>query len=131
LLQKTIAFAETMDRATMVMSKLLGSKNKSDLQEVIKFFTTAKEFYLESADSGFRKMLVLLWNEEKGVKEAVVQAYKDTYLNVGEVPRYTPNPAQYVFFQMAHKLIALTAGATLSQLTSLEVLFFVVYSFVF
>lgn len=104
------------------MCKLLGSKNKSDLQEVIKFFTTAKEFYLESADSGFRKMLVLLWNEEKGVKEAVVQSYKDTYLSVGEIPRNVANPAQYAFFQMAHKMIALTAGATLSQLTSLEVL---------
>ncbi len=122
LLQKTIAFAETMDKATGVMCKLLGSKNKSDLQEVIKFFTTAKEFYLESADSGFRKMLVLLWNEEKGVKEAVVQSYKDTYLSVGDIPRSVANPAQYAFFQMAHKMIALTAGATLSQLTSLEVL---------
>ncbi len=122
LMLKTIAFAETMDSATHVMCKLLGSKNKSDLQEVIKFFTTAKEHYLESADHGFRKMLVLLWNEEKGVKEAVVQSYKETYLSVGDIPKGTQNPAQYACFQMAQKLIALTAGATLAQLTSLEVL---------
>ena len=117
--KKTIEFAETLEEATHIMCTLLGSKNKTDLQEVIKFFTTAKEYFLESADVGFRKMLHLLWNEEKTVRDAVVKAYKETYLEV-KIPPSEPKPQRYACYRMAYNLIELTTDATLSELTSLE-----------
>lgn len=120
-LNQTVEFAETMDRATVTMCKMLGSKNKSDLVEIIRFFATAKEYHLESAEEGFRKMLVLLWSDEKAIRDDVVTAYKERYLTVA-VPKNEPNPQRYACFRVAFNLIALTEGATLSQLTSLELL---------
>ena len=47
-----------------------------------------------SALEGIRRMMVLVWSKEQGVKDAVVAAYKRLYLNPqGGTQRYVLNPS--------------------------------------
>ena len=42
---------------------------------------SAKEFGVENADVGVRKMLALMWSKEPAAKDAVIHAYSRLYLN--------------------------------------------------
>ncbi|KAI8500241.1 meiotic chromosome condensation [Branchiostoma belcheri] len=113
-LKDSVNFATEMQRAIPILCQLLGSKATSDVLETIEFFVSAFEFGLAGAMEGVRRMLVLIWSGEKSVKEAVVEAYKRLYLTpTGGNPR-ARNLA------IVKNLAALTVGATVGELTSLE-----------
>ena len=129
-----------------MVAQLLGSKQNSDILEVtelccnfspnlflqaIDFFVSAFEFGLLDAMLGVRRMLSLIWSQEKTIKDAVVAAYKRLYINVESNNSRTASNA------IATNLIALVvgemfrvfnitclhwtiAGATLGEETSLE-----------
>lgn len=75
-----MAFARQIQESVPIISQLLGSKNTSDVLESIEFFVTSYEFGLSVAIIGIRRMLVLIWSKEQGVKDIVVAAYKKLYL---------------------------------------------------
>ncbi|KAG1681236.1 Condensin complex subunit 1 [Nymphon striatum] len=76
-----ILFANQVHRAIPIVCQLLGSKTNSDVLEAIEFFVTAFEFGVHIALTGIRKMLLLIWSKEIGIKEAIVGAYRRLYLN--------------------------------------------------
>lgn len=53
----------------------------SVVQEVIEFFVTVSQFGLPQALVGVRRMLPLIWSKEPGVREAVLNAYRQLYLS--------------------------------------------------
>ncbi|XP_052761140.1 condensin complex subunit 1-like isoform X1 [Mya arenaria] len=113
-LKESLAFATQLQNAVPVITLLLGSKNITDVLEAIEFFVTGFEFGLTVTMIGIRRMLPLIWSKESNVKEAVVAAYKRLYLN--------PQGANARLNAQAivKNLSALTMGATLCDVTSLE-----------
>lgn len=113
-LKESLAFATQLQNSVPIISQLLGSKNVTDVFEAIEFFVTGFEFGLTATMIGIRRMLPLIWSKEASIKEAVVAAYKRLYLNPqGGNAR---SKAQAI----VNNLSALTMGATLCDVTSLE-----------
>ncbi|XP_077998535.1 condensin complex subunit 1-like [Glandiceps talaboti] len=113
-LKDCVTFATQLKIAIPLICKLLSSKTASDVMEAIAFFVTAFEFGLSNAMEGVRRMLILIWSKEQGVKEAVVAAYKRLYLNPAGNNQRTKAVA------IVKNLTALTVGATIGELKSLE-----------
>ena len=68
---------------------------------------SAFEFGLLDAMLGVRRMLSLIWSQEKTIKDAVVAAYKRLYINVDSNNSRTASTA------IAKNLIALVVGQIL------------------
>lgn len=61
----------------------------SVVQEVIEFFVMVFQFGVPQALFGVRRMLPLIWSKEPGVREAVLNAFRQLYLNPkGDSARY-------------------------------------------
>ena len=84
--QACVNFASQVQQAVPVMCQLLGSKTPSDVMEAIEFFVTAYEFGVSNSMEGVRRMMVLVFAKEPGIKEAVVAAYRRLYLSVPGLP---------------------------------------------
>lgn len=117
---EALRFIETLHDASPQVTQLLGSKNKSEVIEAMDFFVVADAYHLETAKSGVRKMLRLIWtkgnsDEGKGVQIHLIECYKGLFF---EAPgNFSANDAaNYV----ARNMISLTFGATPAELTSLE-----------
>ena len=113
-LSDSVKFSKIIHKSLPVVAQLLGSKQSSDILEAIEFFVSAFEFGLLNAMIGVRRMLALIWSQEKTIKDAVVAAYKRLYINVESNNQRTASAA------IAKNLIALVIGATLGEETSLE-----------
>ncbi|XP_052287084.1 condensin complex subunit 1-like isoform X2 [Dreissena polymorpha] len=113
-LKESLAFATQLQNSIPVIAQLLGSKTSTDVMEAVEFFVTGFEFGLTSTMIGIRRMLPLIWSKEAGIKEAVVSAYKRLYLTPQAAN--ARSKAQII----VKNLSALTMGATLCDLTSLE-----------
>ena len=113
-LSDSVKFSKIINKSLPVVAQLLGSKQSSDILEAIEFFVSAFEFGLLNAMIGVRRMLALIWSQEKTIKEAVVAAYKRLYINVES------NSVRSASAAIAQNLIALVVGATLGEETSLE-----------
>ncbi|XP_051865844.1 condensin complex subunit 1, partial [Pristis pectinata] len=111
-LQDTLTFGEKIQGAIEIVSKLLGSKNPSVVQDAIHFFVTISEFEVPGSTVGMRQMLPLVWSKEAGVKEAVVNAYRRLYLNPGGK---SPKPQTLV-----QQLTALVFDSTVERIKCLE-----------
>ena len=110
----SVKFSKIIHKSLPVVAQLLGSKQSSDILEAIEFFVSAFEFGLLNAMMGVRRMLALIWSQEKTIKDAVVAAYKRLYINVES------NSVRSASAAIAQNLIALVIGATLGEETSLE-----------
>ena len=113
-LSDSVKFSKIIHKSLPVVAQLLGSKQSTDILEAIEFFVSAFEFGLLNAMIGVRRMLALIWSQEKTIKDAVVAAYKRLYINVES------NSARSASAAIAQNLIALVVGATLGEETSLE-----------
>lgn len=117
---EAMKFIEVLHNASPIVCQLLLSKNKSEVIEAMDFFMIADAYKLESARTGIRKMLHLIWtkgnsDEGKGVQTHLVECYKNMFFDAPD--SFNPNDAaNYV----ARNMISLTFGSTLSELTSLE-----------
>ncbi|KAH3732689.1 condensin-2 complex subunit D3 [Pelomyxa schiedti] len=104
----TKKFIEILHKALPSVSALLESKISTDVLEAIEFFVVANEFQIEEAKGGLRRMLMLVWSSEPGIKEALTNAYNRLFLGLSDP------------IAVSRSLIGLTQGATLGELTSLE-----------
>ncbi|CAH1774609.1 unnamed protein product [Owenia fusiformis] len=113
-LKDCMIFTGQVQQAIPVICQLLGSKNTTDILEAMEFFVTAFEFGVSNSMLGIRRMLALIWSKEQSVKDSLVVAYKRLYLSpVGGTARQQS-------LAIVKNLTALTYGATLGDLTSLE-----------
>ncbi|SMQ51887.1 unnamed protein product [Zymoseptoria tritici ST99CH_1A5] len=117
---EALRFIETLHEASPHVTQLLSSKNKTEVIEAMDFFVTADAYHLETAKSGIRRMLRLIWtkgnsDEGKGVQTHLIECYKGLFF--AAPGNFSPNEAaNYV----ARNMISLTFGSTPAELTSLE-----------
>lgn len=117
---EAIRFIEILHSASTVVMQLLSSRNKSEVIEAMDFFVMMDAYKIETARSGIRRMLRLIWtkgnsDEGKGVQSHLIDCYKDLFFDAPG--SFTPNDAaNYI----ARNMISLTFGATPAELTCLE-----------
>ncbi|EAL93010.1 condensin subunit YCS4 [Aspergillus fumigatus Af293] len=117
---EAIRFIEVLHSASVVVSQLLSSRNKSEVIEAMDFFVVLDAYKVETARSGIRRMLRLIWtkgnsDEGKGVQTHLIDCYKGLFFDAPD--SFGPNDAaNYV----ARNIISLTFGSTPAELTCLE-----------
>ena len=115
-----LKFIEVLDYAAEQVTRLLSSKNKSEVIEAMDFFTIIDAYKVENARTGIRRMLRLIWtkgnsDEGKGVQAHLIDCYKGLFFDAP--PNFNANDtANYI----AKNMISLTFGTTPAELTSLE-----------
>ncbi|XP_074050547.1 condensin complex subunit 1 isoform X2 [Macrotis lagotis] len=80
-LQDAYNFSLQVTEAIGIISKMMYENTTSVVQEVIEFFVTVYQFGVPQALLGVRRMLPLVWSKEPGVREAVLNAYRQLYLH--------------------------------------------------
>ncbi|XP_053777864.1 condensin complex subunit 1 isoform X2 [Desmodus rotundus] len=80
-LQDAYSFSLKITEAIGIISKMMYENTTTVVQEVIEFFVMAFQFGVPQALLGVRRMLPLIWSKEHGVREAVLNAYRQLYLN--------------------------------------------------
>ncbi|KAF6340002.1 non-SMC condensin I complex subunit D2 [Rhinolophus ferrumequinum] len=80
-LQDAYSFSLKITEAIGIISKMMYENTTTVVQEVIEFFVVAFQFGVPQALFGVRRMLPLIWSKEPGVREAVLNAYRQLYLN--------------------------------------------------
>ncbi|EEP82109.1 conserved hypothetical protein [Uncinocarpus reesii 1704] len=117
---EAIRFIEVLHSASSTVSQLLSSRNKSEVIEAMDFFVMLDAYKVETARSGIRRMLRLIWtkgnsDEGKGVQNHLIDCYKTLFFDAPD--SFSPNDAaNYI----ARNMISLTYGASPAELTSLE-----------
>lgn len=117
---EALRFIEILQDATPIVCQLLSSKNKSEVVEAMDFFVVLDAYKLESAKTGIRRMLRLIWtkgnsDEGKGIQTHLIDCYRGLFFDAPD--HFTSNDAaNYI----ARNMISLTFGATPAELTSLE-----------
>ncbi|NXG62680.1 CND1 protein, partial [Hemiprocne comata] len=80
-LQDAYNFSVKITEALGLISKMMYENCVSVVQEAIEFFVTVSQFGVPQALPGVRRMLPLIWSKEPGIKEAVLNAYRQLYLS--------------------------------------------------
>ncbi|OJJ43347.1 hypothetical protein ASPZODRAFT_123501 [Penicilliopsis zonata CBS 506.65] len=117
---EAIRFIEVLHSASETVSQLLGSRNKSEVIEAMDFFVMMDAYRVETARTGIRRMLRLIWtkgnsDEGKGVQTHLIDCYKGLFFDAPDA--FSPNDAaNYI----ARNMISLTFGSTSAELTCLE-----------
>lgn len=117
---EAIRFIEVLHEASAIVSQLLSSKNKSEVIEAMDFFVMIDAYKIETARTGIRRMLRLIWtkgnsDEGKGVQSHLIDCYKGLFFDAPD--SFSPNDAaNYI----ARNMISLTFGSTPAELTCLE-----------
>ncbi|KAL5332809.1 armadillo-type protein [Aspergillus crustosus] len=117
---EAIRFIEVLHAGSTIVTQLLSSRNKSEAIEAMDFFVMLDAYKVETARTGIRRMLRLIWtkgnsDEGKGVQTHLIDCYKDLFFEAPD--SFNPNDAaNYI----ARNMISLTFGATPAELTCLE-----------
>ncbi|KAL3470189.1 armadillo-type protein [Aspergillus californicus] len=117
---EAIRFIEVLHGGSSIVSQLLSSRNKSEAIEAMDFFVMMDAYKVETARSGIRRMLRLIWtkgnsDEGKGVQTHLIDCYKGLFFEAPD--SFSLNDAaNYI----ARNMISLTFGATPAELTCLE-----------
>ncbi|XP_012587980.1 PREDICTED: condensin complex subunit 1 isoform X3 [Condylura cristata] len=113
-LQDAYSFSLKITQAIGIISKMMYENTTTVVQEVIEFFVTVSQFGLPQALVGVRRMLPLIWSKEPGVREAVLNAYRQLYLNpTGDSPRAKAQT-------LIHNLSLLLVDASVGTIQCLE-----------
>lgn len=117
---EAVRFIEVVRDASLTVTQLLSSRNKSEVIEAMDFFVVIDAYKVETARLGIRRMLRLIWtkgnsDEGKGVQTHLIECYKGLFFDAPD--QFSANDsANYI----ARNMISLTFGATPAELTSLE-----------
>nr|XP_027806943.1 condensin complex subunit 1 [Marmota flaviventris] len=79
-LQDAYSFSRKITEAIGIISKMMYENTTTVVQEIIEFFVMVFQFGVPQALFGVRRMLPLIWSKEPGVREAVLNAYRQIYL---------------------------------------------------
>jgi condensin complex subunit 1 len=117
---EALRFIESVHEASETVCQLLSAKNKSEVIEAMDFFVVIDAYKVETARTGIRRMLRLIWtkgnsDEGKGVQSHLIDCYKGLFFDAPE--SFNGNDAANF---IARNMISLTFGASPAELTSLE-----------
>ncbi|XP_024543850.1 condensin complex subunit 1 isoform X1 [Selaginella moellendorffii] len=108
-LESALHFSRTMASTIPVISQLFSSSAIFDVQQSIQFLTKCHKFSIDGAEECMRKMLPLVFSQERSIYEAVEGAFVVTYIK--KSPQET-----------ASNLLQLVLEAPVGHLTSIEAL---------
>ncbi|XP_027201772.2 CAP-D2 condensin subunit [Dermatophagoides pteronyssinus] len=80
-LKLAIQITNSISKSIPTICILLNSRNNSDIQEAINFFTYAYRMEIDNALFGIQQMLKLIFSREKPVRDALMEAFGEIYLN--------------------------------------------------
>ena len=94
-----LRFINQIESAIPTLCQLLVSTSKSEVLEAMRFFRTAYEYNIASADQGIKTMLHLIWTKDnnstseegmdgKGIRGNLIEVYRTLYFDV--VPDLSP-----------------------------------------
>ena len=95
-----LRFINQIESAIPVLCQLLVSTTKTEVLEAMRFFRTAYEYNVASADQGIKTMLHLIWTKDnnstsseegmdgKGIRASLIEVYRSLYFDV--VPDLAP-----------------------------------------
>jgi len=117
---EALKFINVLHEASLLVMQLLGSKNKAEVIEAMDFFVISDAYKIETARTGIRRMLRLIWtkgdsDEGKRVQPHLIECYKGLFFDAPD-HLSANDAANYV----ARNMISLTFGASSAELTSLE-----------
>ncbi|RMZ86310.1 hypothetical protein DV736_g6465, partial [Chaetothyriales sp. CBS 134916] len=115
-----IRFIEVIHESSDTACQLLSARNKSEVLEAMDFFVIINTYKVETASTGIRRMLRLIWtkgnsDEGKGVQTHLIDCYKGLFFDAPD-PLNANDTANFI----ARNMISLTFGASPAELTSLE-----------
>ncbi|NWZ38268.1 CND1 protein, partial [Brachypodius atriceps] len=113
-LQDAYNFSVKITEALNLISKMMYENSVSVVQEAIEFFVTVSQFGVPQALLGVRRMLPLIWSKEPGIKEAVLNAYRQLYLSPNEHSERAKAQA------LVHSLSLIMVDASLGTIQCLE-----------
>ncbi|NXM80835.1 CND1 protein, partial [Oenanthe oenanthe] len=113
-LQDAYNFSVKITEALNLISKMMYENSVSVVQEAIEFFVTVSQFGVPQALLGVRRMLPLVWSKEPGIKEAVLNAYRQLYLSPSEDSERAKAQA------LVHSLSLIMVDASLGTIQCLE-----------
>jgi condensin complex subunit 1 len=117
---EALRFIQVLHSASQNVCQLLSARNKSEVIEAMDFFVVIDAYKVETARTGIRRMLRLIWtkgnsDEGKGVQTHLIDCYKGLFFDAPG--SFSANDtANYI----ARNMISLTFGSTQAELTSLE-----------
>lgn len=117
---EAIRFINVLHSGSKNVCQLLSARNKSEVIEAMDFFVVIDAYKVETARTGIRRMLRLIWtkgnsDEGKGVQTHLIDCYKGLFFDAPD--SFSANDAaNYI----ARNMISLTFGSTPAELTSLE-----------
>lgn len=122
-----VVFVEAAQKSTEIVSKLLFSKNRNEVLEVMDFLVLANAYDVKNSAEGIRRMLHLVWmkgssDEGKSIATHLIDSYKDLFLSAPQNATALEAAAH-----VAKNLIELTYAASLADLASLEKLLGLMY----
>ena len=122
-LSDSIKFTEQIQIAIPLVSELLLSRYSTDVGEAIDFFVSAYQFGVKDAIYGVRKLILLIWSQEKSIRDSAITAYKRIYLDTESEDRFSDS-SDKMSRQKANAIIKslseLVMGAALGELISVE-----------
>nr|XP_030690487.1 condensin complex subunit 1 isoform X3 [Globicephala melas] len=113
-LQDAYSFSLKITEAIGIISKMMYEHTTTVVQEVIEFFVMVFQFGVPQALFGVRRMLPLIWSKEPGVREAVLNAYRQLYLK----PK--GDSARAKAQTLIHNLFLLLVDASVGTIQCLE-----------
>ncbi|XP_059694143.1 condensin complex subunit 1 isoform X2 [Haemorhous mexicanus] len=113
-LQDAYNFSVKITEALNLISKMMYENSVSVVQEAIEFFVTVSQFGMPQALLGVRRMLPLIWSKEPGIKEAVLNAYRQLYLSPSKDSERAKAQA------LVHSLSLIMVDASLGTIQCLE-----------
>ncbi|NXC97823.1 CND1 protein, partial [Certhia familiaris] len=113
-LQDAYNFSLKITEALNLISKMMYENSVSVVQETIEFFVTVSQFGVPQALLGVRRMLPLIWSKEPGIKEAVLNAYRQLYLSPSKDSERAMAQA------LVHSLSLIMVDASLGTIQCLE-----------
>ena len=114
--QSALDFIGVFEESKDILESMILSANTSDVTEALRFFVRARHFQLPCAESGIKRSLALMWASEQSIREEVLKAFVDIFIAEPGSEGKVPLPES----RIAKNLLAVTAGASISDLASIE-----------
>ncbi|XP_032501460.1 condensin complex subunit 1 isoform X2 [Phocoena sinus] len=113
-LQDAYSFSLKITEAIGIISQMMYEHTTTVVQEATEFFVAVFQFGVPQALFGVRRMLPLIWSKEPGVREAVLNAYRQLYL------RPKGDSARAKAQTLIHNLSLLLVDASVGTIQCLE-----------
>lgn len=118
--KEALLFIKSIEAGTLVVAKLLYSRNKNEVLEAMEYFVLADAYDIKDAKLGIKKMIHLIWmkgtnDEGSSIANHLLLCYQNLFLTSPQGIRAI-EAAAYI----AKNLISLTYQTSVSDLASLE-----------